>query len=237
MKIPKTTLLWMTLCAPLVALPLEAAQARPRPVQAQTNKPAWSPAQATGPANVPKAGDDRRAWASQRANAGQEWLELSWARAVKIKRLRIFETLASGAVSKVVAFDAQGDPLTLWEGVAPSKPGIQIFEVVPSSSARSARVRIYLDTTRVAGWNEIDAVELVGTDGSRQWAESAQASSWYAASGPFTKAIGKSVKLTMVSGRTLTGTLESVTSGLLHLTQPGGHTIIARIEQLESIGW
>ena len=39
---------------------------------------------------------------------------------------------------------------------------------------------IHLDTTRVPGWNELDAVELVGRDGSRQWATSADASSTYA---------------------------------------------------------
>ena len=35
---------------------------------------------------------------------------------------------------------------------------------------------------RVAGWNEIDAVELIGRDGSRQWAKGANASSSYGAS-------------------------------------------------------
>ena len=39
---------------------------------------------------------------------------------------------------------------------------------------------LHLDTTRVSGWNEIDAVELIGRDGSRQWATSAKASSSYA---------------------------------------------------------
>jgi hypothetical protein len=41
-------------------------------------------------------------------------------------------------------------------------------------------VRVYLDTAKVPGWNEIDAVELIGRDGTRQWAVSATASSTYA---------------------------------------------------------
>ena len=40
--------------------------------------------------------------------------------------------------------------------------------------------RVDFDRARVPGWNEIDAVELVGRDGSRQWATSAKASSSYA---------------------------------------------------------
>ncbi len=36
-----------------------------------------------------------------------------------------------------------------------------------------------VETKTVGGWNEIDAVELVGRDGSRQWATAATASSSY----------------------------------------------------------
>ena len=60
-------------------------------------------------------------------------------------------------------------------GVAP------VERVFPVSGAISASgVRVYLDTQRVPGWNEIDAVELVGRDGSRQWAAHARASSSFA---------------------------------------------------------
>ena len=45
---------------------------------------------------------------------------------------------------------------------------------------RASRIKVYLDTTRQRGWNEIDAVELVGKDGTRQWASRASASSSYA---------------------------------------------------------
>jgi hypothetical protein len=41
-------------------------------------------------------------------------------------------------------------------------------------------IKVYLDTARVPGWNEVDAVELIGKDGSRQWAKRASASSTYA---------------------------------------------------------
>ena len=44
-------------------------------------------------------------------------------------------------------------------------------------------VKLYLDSAGVPGWNEIDAVELVGRDGSHQWARSATASSTYAERG------------------------------------------------------
>jgi hypothetical protein len=41
-------------------------------------------------------------------------------------------------------------------------------------------IKVYLDTSLIQGWEEIDAVELVGRDGSRQWAKDVNASSTYA---------------------------------------------------------
>jgi len=52
-----------------------------------------------------------------------------------------------------------------------------VFEVPPG--IRSDKLRVELDTKRVAGWNEIDAVELIGSDGTRQWATESTASSYY----------------------------------------------------------
>ena len=43
-----------------------------------------------------------------------------------------------------------------------------------------ARSRSYIESTRVKGWNEIDAVGLVDAQGNRQWAQKATASSTYA---------------------------------------------------------
>ena len=53
-----------------------------------------------------------------------------------------------------------------------------VFPVTGSVTARA--VKVYLDTRRVPGWNEIDAVEMVGRDGQRQWASQARASSSFA---------------------------------------------------------
>ena len=43
-----------------------------------------------------------------------------------------------------------------------------------------SRIRIYLDSPKVPGWNEIDAVGLVDEKGTTHWAASARASSTYA---------------------------------------------------------
>ena len=56
--------------------------------------------------------------------------------------------------------------------------GISIIPVHPDFDL--TRIRIYLDSPKVPGWNEIDAVGLLDTTGTTHWADSATASSSYA---------------------------------------------------------
>jgi hypothetical protein len=73
----------------------------------------------------------------------------------------------------------------LWEGAEPAAQPPVDFSVPVQGNVLANSIKVYLDTARVPGWNEIDAVELIGRDGSRQWAKQASASSTYAdISGP-----------------------------------------------------
>lgn len=140
---------------------------------------AWGPEQATG-APDSGAGDQRTAWASLQADGGEQWLETSYAKPVEIAQIRVLENDNPGAIVRIAAILDGGTEILLWSGEEPklSPPANQIFSVRPGVVA--AKVRIILDTNKVPGWNEIDAVELIGRDGSRQWATSATASSTYA---------------------------------------------------------
>ena len=148
-----------------------------------TSKRAWGPEQAAGAPDTMQAGDISTAWASANPDGGEEWLKLEYERAVDIAEVRVRETYNPGAISKVTAFLADGRELTLWEGTEPpSQAPVEMSFQVPSTLvARS--VKVYLDTTRVPGWNEIDAVAIVARDGSVQWAQHVKASSTYAQRG------------------------------------------------------
>lgn len=140
----------------------------------------WAPAQATGAPNSLQAGDQQTAWASLGQNKGPEWLKLEYVNPVEAKTIRIHENFNPGAISKVTGFDETGTETVLWEGTEPVKTAPNIFEVKPETPLVTKSIKIYLDTRRAKGWNEIDAVELVGADDSRQWASKATASSTYA---------------------------------------------------------
>ena len=106
---------------------------------------------------------------------------MNYDNAVEIAEVRVRETYNPGAIARVAALLSNGQEVTLWEGTTPqAEPPLDTaFPVPPGTQGQS--IKIYLDRTRAPGWNEIDAVELIGRDGSRQWAISASASSTFAA--------------------------------------------------------
>ena len=139
----------------------------------------WGPEQATGAPDTMEAGDLSTAWASLEPDAGPEWLEVSFAKAVEIDEIRIRETFNPGAVCKITAFSNENVEIVLWEGVKNPILAPTDMVVWPVLGIKSDRIKIHLDTKRIHGWNEIDAVEIIGADGSRQWGMNATASSFF----------------------------------------------------------
>jgi hypothetical protein len=140
----------------------------------------WGPEQALGPPNTPAADDTPSAWAAREPDGGEEWLKLEFDTALDLAEIRVRETFNPGAIARVTAFHSNGREVTVWEGREPRGQAPLDIAFPVNVSIRASSVKIYLDTRRVPGWNEIDAVELVGRDGTRQWVTAATASSTYA---------------------------------------------------------
>jgi hypothetical protein len=139
----------------------------------------WGPEQATGAPDTMEAGDLPSAWAPLKPDAGPEWLEVSFAKEVEIDEVRIRETFNPGAICKIAAISKDKIEIVLWEGDGNPMPAPVDMVMRPVLGIKSDRIKIHLDTKRIGGWNEIDAVELIGVDGIRQWGRSATASSFY----------------------------------------------------------
>jgi hypothetical protein len=142
----------------------------------------WDHGQATGPPDTKEAGDIPTAWAPLNPRSGEQWLGLEYDKAVEIAEINIHETHNPGAVSRVTALMPDGKEKVLWQGTAgPVQEGEDSLETtlpVPPGTTAS-QIKVYVDTNRVQSWPEIDAVELVGTNGIRQWASKSSASSSY----------------------------------------------------------
>jgi hypothetical protein len=123
---------------------------------------AWSAMQATGEPNVPSYADDGHAWAPRTPDSGIEWLDLTYANAVHASEVRVRESMGSGAVVKVEAIDEAGMAHTVWAGDDPTKDLNYLILKFPPTPYKVNRVKVTLATNAVPGWNEIDAVQLVG---------------------------------------------------------------------------
>jgi hypothetical protein len=122
----------------------------------------WSAKQATGAPNVDKYADDGHAWASKTPDSGIEWLDLRYAKPVHASEVRIRESCGSGAVIKVDLYDEAGAAHTVWQGVDPTKDLNYLTLSFKPTDYRVNRVKVTLATNLIPGWNEIDAVQLVG---------------------------------------------------------------------------
>jgi hypothetical protein len=125
---------------------------------------AFAAYQATGPANVEIYGNSVSAWSPKTADAGLEWLELQYARPVFATAVRVRESFGPGAIIKVELFDEQDSAHVVWTGTDPTKD-LNYFAVeFPKTAFKTGRVKLTLATNSVRGWNQIDAVQLVGAN-------------------------------------------------------------------------
>jgi hypothetical protein len=153
--------------------------ARPAPALPVPKEP-WGPEQATGIPDTLEAEDAPTAWCPLEADTGAEWLLVRFETRVAIAEVRIRESLNPGAVTRVSAVFEDGTSSILWAGRDPTERAPDDFVVAAAGKVAARSVLVELGTARRPGWQAIDAVELVGRDGSRQWASAAEASSTYA---------------------------------------------------------
>jgi hypothetical protein len=124
----------------------------------------YSANQATGAPNVDKYADDGAAWAPKTADGGIEWLDLKYPKPVHATEVRVRESCGSGAVIKVEVYDEQGGAHAVWQGNDPTLELNYLMVKFPKTTFKTDRVKVTLATNVVPGWNEIDAVQLIGTD-------------------------------------------------------------------------
>src|SRR5262249_62101968 len=93
----------------------------------------------------------------------------------------VYATFNPGAVSRVTVFRLDGTEVEVWKGRDPTPVGsAKGLSVIPFRvNFKTNRVKLYLASKEVGGWNEIDAVGL-RTRSKTHWATCVEASSTYA---------------------------------------------------------
>ncbi len=176
-----TTLLWM-----VVVISILFAWRRDRQLlieQFRNREANWGTDQVIGEPDTPGYGDIPTAWASATQDGQKEWLVLKYDKRVTPKHILIHESYNPGAVYQVGAFDRLGIEHVVWKGIDPTPQGSNrgVSKIPIPAKFKTNRIKVYINSPMVPGWNEIDAVGLVDTWGGKQWASDATASSSYAA--------------------------------------------------------
>ncbi|HEV8604544.1 MAG TPA: hypothetical protein VGQ99_04215 [Tepidisphaeraceae bacterium] len=142
----------------------------------------WSAWQVLGPPDTPMNGDSTNAWCPATADGQQEWLILDYPQAIIPRQVEIHENYIPGAVSRITLFQEDGAEVEVWRGKDPtsvnSNSGISKIHI--DTSFKTSRIKIHLDSPKVPGWNEIDAVGLTDQQGNTLWASDVEESSSYA---------------------------------------------------------
>lgn len=154
----------------------------------------WGVNQVTGEPNTTTFGDQVTAWASASQDGQPEWLVLEYDATVVPQAIVVHENCCPGAVVKATHYPKWGRERVLWEGTDPTpataRGGVSRLPV--QIALRTNRIKLYIDSPAISGWNEIDAVGLELADGTIIWAKGASASSSYGSSptGTGTNAFG-----------------------------------------------
>ncbi len=95
-------------------------------------------------------------------NKGEEWIELEYQTHVYATAVKIYQSYNPGAVTKLEVKDEKGEYHTIWTGDDETS-GLGSLDITfPKINFKTNIIKITLDTKKIPGWNEIDAVELVG---------------------------------------------------------------------------
>ena len=119
--------------------------------------------QATGAPDVyPDSGDRPEAWASAMEDNQVEFIKVTYATPVMAKAVWVYETFNPGAISKITITAMDGDHV-VYTKATPATVGTcsHILSASTKTCSPISAVRVDLDSPKVPGFNEIDAIGLV----------------------------------------------------------------------------
>ena len=135
-----------------------------RGFSSQYTESSWAATQALGAPDVyPAHGDIAKAWASRGADDSDEWLEVGFDRAGSISAVQIYETFNPGAIDHVELITTTGRRITAQpSGITPTGTTSVSSSINLSCTTEPiVAVRVHVASTKVPGWNEIDAIGVV----------------------------------------------------------------------------
>ncbi len=116
------------------------------------------------PSKLPSTGSSPCAWSpAAEAWSSEEWVKVGYKTPMRIRQLAIAENFNAGCITKIYAYDAQDKEYLLYVNTKDTThvPGrmLNIF-FKEETSFKVASLKLILNTRRIPGFNQIDAVGI-----------------------------------------------------------------------------
>lgn len=131
--------------------------------------------QILGPPDVGSYGSSATAWGTSSPNSPNEYITVSFDMPTYAYGCVIVENANNGFVSRIDVINLDGEFDPYWIGDDPSDQNVltNTMFLWPQTGYLVQGLRIYCDNDQVSGWNEIDAVQLLGSNcytlGCTEW--------------------------------------------------------------------
>lgn len=148
---------------------VQGQQIRQWAIEAETSSefanPEWAAMQATGAPNTVRCGDYQSAWATASSDS-EEWLMVNFPLAVHVTAINIIQSFNPNQVVKVELVGSFDNSIVVYDQLPAQVDQPCPFTLpipIERTEGRFDTVRITVDQSILGlGWNQIDAVELVG---------------------------------------------------------------------------
>lgn len=115
------------------------------------------------PNKLPDIGDSPCAWSPSKMNSNSdEWIKVSFAKAIPLRQVAIAENYNQGSISQVYAYNTDGKEFLIYKNSeVPSGPTGKMLRIFPENPiANINAVKVVIDPTRNPGYNQIDAIGI-----------------------------------------------------------------------------
>ncbi len=116
------------------------------------------------PSKLPAIGNSPCAWsAASDASPVEEWIKVGYKNPVAIRQIGVAENFNAGAITKIYAYDPQDKEYLIYINQKDTThvTGRMLNIYLKESTAfKVAALKIILNTRRISGWNQLDAVGI-----------------------------------------------------------------------------
>ena len=113
------------------------------------------------PNKLPQAESGASAWRPAQEDDNEQWIKVGFAAPAPVRQVAVAENFGAGCIQKIMAYDLQGNEYLLHQNTdsLPKATG-KMWRVILKTPTKYAvaALKVIIDTKRVAGWNEIDAI-------------------------------------------------------------------------------